>query len=235
MPRPKLSSQKTDLSDHFSHDMIDRSRAIGAQVYDLVRLDIILDRLQPGMQINEQDIGMWLGVSRTPIREAYQRLMNDGLVVTQPKVGSIVAPIDNERVKEGIIIRRALEREVVKLICQTGANLERLEASLALQKVAVSQKNHIEFFKQDEAFHFLLAELAGIPSAWRLAQSVKAHTDRARIRITKNIPVRLNQAYQEHLELIDALNKKDAMLSQSLIGSHIESAFDAQGQSIFKA
>lgn len=230
MPRPKIDAEKNDLSGLFSSDMIDRSSAIGAQVYDLLRLKIILDQLPPGIQINEQDIGKWLGVSRTPVREAYQKLMNDDLVITQPKVGSIVAPIDDGRVKEGIIIRRALEREVVKLICQGDADLARLEPSLALQKVAISQNDHIEFFKQDERFHKLLADIAGLPSAWRLAQSVKAHTDRTRIRMTRNMPSRIGQAHEEHLELITALNEKNVDMAQSMISKHINSVFDALEQ-----
>lgn len=225
MPRPKKSVDKTDLSDLFSEHQIDRSRAIGGQVYELLRLLIILDQLQPGMQINEQDIAQWLGVSRTPVREAYQRLMSDGLVLTQPKVGSVVSPIDQKRIKEGIIIRRALEREVVRLICNNDIDLDRFSANLALQKVAVSQSDAIEFFKQDEAFHFMLAELAGIPTAWRLAQSVKAHIDRARIRITSNLPDRMDQALAEHLELIEALKKKQTDIALNLISQHIEAIF----------
>lgn len=230
MPRPKMDAEKIDLSGLFSSDMIDRSSAIGGQVYDLLRLKIILDELLPGTQINEQDIGKWLGVSRTPVREAYQKLMNDSLVITQPKVGSIVAPIDDDRVKEGIVIRRALEREVVKLICQGNGNLARLEASMALQKVAISQNDHIEFFKQDEHFHMLLADIAGLPSAWRLAQSVKAHTDRARIRITSNMPSRIGQAHAEHLELIAALKDKDVETAKFMMSKHINSVFDALEQ-----
>lgn len=230
MPRPKMDAEKNDLSGLFSSSMINRSSAIGAQVYDLLRLKIILDELPPGTQINEQDIGKWLGVSRTPVREAYQRLMNDGLVVTLPKVSSVVAPIDDDRVKEGIIIRRALEREVVKLICQGNLDLARLEPSLALQKVAISQNDHIEFFKQDEYFHQILADIAGLPSAWRLAQSVKAHTDRTRIRMTRNTPSRIEQAHLEHLELIASLKEKDVDIAQSMISKHINSVFDVLEQ-----
>ncbi|MBO6917539.1 MAG: GntR family transcriptional regulator [Rhizobiaceae bacterium] len=225
MPRPRKSEDKTDLSDLFSEHQIDRSRAIGGQVYELLRLFIILDQLQPGMQINELDIAKWLGVSRTPVREAYQRLMSDGLVITQPKVGSVVSSIDHKRIKEGIIIRRALEREVVRLICENDVDLGRFSANLALQKVAVSQSHHIEFFKQDEVFHLMLADLAGIPTAWKMAQSVKAHIDRARIRVTSNLPDRMDQAFEEHLKLIEALKQKQSNTALDLISQHIEAIF----------
>ena len=225
MPRPKKSEEKTDLSGLFATDQIDRSRAIGGQVYELLRLYIILDRLKPGIQINEQDIAAWLGVSRTPVREAYQRLMSDGLVITQPKVGSVVSSIDHKRIKEGIIIRRALEREVVRLICENDVDLDRFSANLALQKVAVSQSDAIEFFKQDEVFHLMLAELAGIPTAWKMAQSVKAHIDRARIRVTSNLPDRMDQALDEHLKLVDAIKQQQVDVALDIISQHIEAIF----------
>ncbi len=227
MVKLSKNEQAFEIANVLSPNMIDRTRSIGPQIYDLVRLNIILDNLIPGQAINEQDVCGCLGVSRTPMREAYQKLMHDGLIKTISKVGTIVSDIDDARVTEGIIIRRALEREVVKIICTNDCDLSVLEPLVALQSVAVSQKNHIDFFKYDEEFHQLLAKMAGIPSAWRLAQSVKAHTDRARIRLTADLPLRINVAFEEHLKLIEALKSKDAELAQALVSQHINSAFEA--------
>lgn len=206
---------------------IDRSRPIGGQIYEAVRLNIILENLKPREPINEADLAAWFGVSRTPVREAYLRLIEDGLINAQNKVGTIVAPIDEARVREGIIIRRALEREVVKIICEGTADLRPLDKIIALQSVAVSHDDHIEFFRLDEEFHALLAELARLPSAWRLAYSVKAHTDRARIMLTGNMPNRINIAFQEHLSVVDALVARDGETAQVLITKHINSAIEA--------
>lgn len=203
-------------------DEIDRSRPIGVQIYELVRLNIILEVLKPLDPINETDLSAWFGVSRTPVREAYVRLVNDGLVQARNKVGTIVAPIDGARVKEGVIIRRALEREVVKLVCENEVSLKPLDSLIALQSVAVSHDDHITFFKLDEEFHAALADLADLPSAWRLAHSVKAHTDRARIVLTAKSK-RINIAFSQHLELVEALKSRDVELSQALIFKHINS------------
>jgi len=206
---------------------IDRSRPIGGQIYEAVRLNIILENLKPREPINEADLAAWFGVSRTPVRDAYLRLIEDGLINAQYKVGTIVAPIDEARVREGIIIRRALEREVVKIICEGTTDLRSLDKIIALQSVAVSHNDHIEFFRLDEEFHAELAELASLPSAWRLAYSVKAHTDRARIMLTGNMPNRINIAFQEHLGLVEALLARDGELAQALIAKHINSAIEA--------
>lgn len=219
-------SETFEIANALSPDMIDRTRSIGPQIYEQLRLSIILDKLKPGQPINEQDVCDCLGVSRTPMREAYQKLMNDGLIKTISKVGTVVSEINQYRVEEGIIIRRALEREVVKLLCEIDVDFSELEPTLALQSVAVSQKNNIDFFKHDEEFHQQLAQLAGIPSAWRLAQSVKAHTDRMRIRLTADLPLRINKAFEEHIKLIEALKQHDAELAQALVNQHINSAFE---------
>jgi DNA-binding GntR family transcriptional regulator len=128
---------KRDDSPISFRDEIDRSRSIGIQIYEVVCLNIILEVLKPLDPINETDLSAWFGVSRTQVREAYVRLVNDGLIQACNKVGTIVAPIDSARVKEGIIIRRALEREVVKLVCENKVSLKPLDSRLRRTQTAL--------------------------------------------------------------------------------------------------
>lgn len=213
--------------DWASLGMIDRSRPLGPQIYDMLRLAIILEMFQPNDPIYELEVSQALGVSRTPVREAYQRLIEDGLIEARPKSGTTVTAIDGTRVREGIIIRRALERQVVALLSDTKTCIRSLDAVIALQSVAVSHGDHIEFFRQDERFHAELANLAGLPAAWRLAHSVKSHTDRARIMLTGNMPQRINVAFSEHIALTDAIKAGDVELSKALVSKHINSALES--------
>lgn len=230
LSKESRSSEQTHcLSDLAALSEIDRTRPLGPQIYDTIRQAIILEVLKPSKPINEVELSAALGVSRTPIREAYQRLTEDGLIESRPKMGTFVASIDDRRVREGIIIRRALEREVVGLLAVQNADLRPLDTIIALQSVAVSHDDHIAFFQQDERFHAMLAELAGLPAAWRLAHSVKSHTDRARIMLTGNLHKRINVAFNEHLALLDAIKARDPELSKALVSSHINSAFEAVG------
>ena len=228
--RGNTSKQNLTLAeraDFLNPDGLDRTRSIGPQVYELVRLAIILEKLTPGETINETELSEVLDISRTPVREAYQKLIEDGLIQSRAKSGTVVSPIDEARVKEGMIIRRALEREVVGILCASKLELRPLDEILALQSVAVSHGDHIAFFKHDESFHAALAELAGLPSAWRLAHSVKSHTDRARIVLTGNLPNRINVAFNEHLSIVDAIKSNDCEMSRALISKHINSVFEA--------
>jgi len=219
--------QAVSQIDWNSLGVIERSRPLGPQIYELLRLAIILEMFQPNDPINEAELSKALDVSRTPLREAYQKLAEDGLIESRPKSGTTVTEIDDKKVRAGIIIRRALEREVVGLLADDPPDLRTLDAIVALQSVAVSHGDHIEFFRQDERFHAELANLAGLPSAWRLAHSVKSHTDRARIMLTGNLPKRINVAFSEHIALIDAIKSGDAELSKALISKHINSAMEA--------
>lgn len=228
MPRPrKDQSDQPDFSLDFAHMELDRTKPIGPQVYEGVRLAIILSKLPSGARLNEPEVAGYLGVSRTPVREAYLRLVSDGLIQSRPQVGSIVAPPDENRVIEGIIVRRALECEVVQILAQNQPSLESLNPLLALQESAVRTGDPVAFFRADEAFHAELARLAGIPAAWRLAHSVKAHTDRARMQLMSGIENRIGLALGEHRKLIEAIQAGDVEAARETVSFHINSVFDA--------
>ncbi len=230
MPRPKLNrDQETDLATALGNDALDRGHAIAPQIYERIRLAIILSNLPSGSLLIESDLAAHFSVSRTPVREAYIRLSADGLIETRPQVGSVVAPKDDDRVREGAIIRRALESEVVVALAHSGVSLTSLRPTLALQKLAVEDGDVVAFFNADEFFHAELATLAGIPSAWRLAQSVKSHTDRARIELMSGIETRIRVAYDEHLALVELIEQGDVDAARAAIGVHINSVFDIVG------
>jgi DNA-binding GntR family transcriptional regulator len=64
-------------------------------------------------------------------------------------------------------------------------------------------------------------------AAWRLAHSVKSHTDRARIMLIGHKPQRINVAFNEHIALVEAITTGDSELSKALVSKHINSALEA--------
>lgn len=231
MPRPrKDQSDQPDFSLDFADLELDRSKPIGPQLYEAVRLAIILSKLPSGARLNEPELARYLGVSRTPVREAYLRLAGDGLIQSRPQVGSIVAPRDENRVIEGIILRRALECEVVQILARKQPSLDSLNPLLALQESAVRMGDPVAFFRADEAFHAELARLAGIPTAWRLAHSAKAHTDRARMQLMSGIDNRIGLALEEHRKLLRFIQAGDVEAARETVSRHINSVFDAVGK-----
>ena len=93
---------------------IDRRRSVPPQVYEVLREKILTVQLKPGESINERWLADWLGVSRTPIREAINRLSANGLIAIVPNVGTSVSLINVARVKEFNLIRTSLELMIVR-------------------------------------------------------------------------------------------------------------------------
>src|SRR5260370_24239392 len=93
---------------------IDRRRSVPPQVYELLREKILSVQLKPGESINEGWLADWLGVSRTPIGEAINRLAANSLIAIVPNVGTSVALINVEKVKEFNYIRTSLESLIVR-------------------------------------------------------------------------------------------------------------------------
>ncbi len=100
----------------------DRRRQVSDQVYEALKKAIVSLRLPPGTSISENRICRQIGVSRTPVRSAIIRLVEDGLIEVFPQKGSFVAPIKLSAVRNNHFIRKALELAVLQ---RSGAGLER--------------------------------------------------------------------------------------------------------------
>jgi DNA-binding GntR family transcriptional regulator len=206
---------------------IDYTAPMAPQIYEILRHAIIENRIAPGAPIYEAKLAEVLGVSRTPLRSALQQLAKENLIETRPQVGSIVAPVDERKIFSAVFCRSALETAVIRrLTTIRDADLSRLNRILALQAECTSRDDYVAFFEFDEEFHALLAELAGVPEAWRLVLANKSHVDRARLHLQSAIPGRAAAAYEEHLMIVNAVRAGDAELAAQLMDRHITSALD---------
>ena len=93
---------------------LDKNTPVTAQVYSHLRNLILRLHLKPGEALSEQELSVKLGLSRTPVREAFIRLAEEGLVDVYPQRGTLVAPIRIAEVKEAHFIRRLLEFAIVR-------------------------------------------------------------------------------------------------------------------------
>lgn len=227
----KVTSTRKAVEDIYvealSEVSIDFSQPMAPQIYAAVRRIIVHNRLAPGTPIYEARFAEILGVSRTPLRLALHQLAKEGLVETRPQVGSIVAPIDRQRILAAVFCRSALETAVVRRLASLPSlDINALEALLDRQREFSARGDYEGFFEADEKFHALLARSAGVPEAWELVLSSKTHVDRARLRLQSTIPGRSALAYKEHLAIIEAIRAQDADLAADRMDSHIRSALD---------
>lgn len=229
MPRIKSTSEDFDLSKSLAGLSIDRERSIGPQMYVQLRNRIINNQLPAGARIHENELAEICAVSRTPLRAALQRLVNEGLILTRPQVGSVVAPRDEIRTREALFIRSAIEQQVAARLAETGFDEAALQPVLARQEAAADIDDYASFFVADEEFHATLAASAGVPNAWQLVQSVKAHVDRERLNLMSSIPGRSRRAFDEHMRLLKAIRARDPEEARKIMREHIESVLEALG------
>ena len=98
--------------------MTENKTTLTDAVHDLLRKAIIEQALKPGMRLPEDTVGDQFGVSRTIVRHALVRLEHEGLVVTRRNRGAFVAEPTRDEAKHVFEVRRCLENDVIRILCQ---------------------------------------------------------------------------------------------------------------------
>ena len=185
-----------------------------------LREDIVSLRLKPGDPISEKEVAARYGVSRTPVREAIQRLADERLVEIFPQSGTFVARIPYGDLPEAMVIRKALETASVRLATEkaTRSQLLALATIVEQQREAAEATDRGAFHRADEAFHAKIAEISGFPGIWRQVLQVKVQVDRYR-RLTLSQEGRMAQVIADHERIlagITAGNPQDAEIGMAL-------------------
>lgn len=227
MPRVSSEIDRFDPGPALDDIEIDRSRSITPQIYEALRTRIIDNRLPPGVSLSESEIARFCDISRTPLRAALQQLAGEGLIIVRPQVGSVVAPHDEARLREAVFLRCAIEEAVVRRLAETGIDERELAPILAAQEDAGRRDDYMSFFRHDERFHEALARMAGVPNAWHVVQSVKAHVDRRRLRLMSSIRGRSMMAYRDHVALLERIRAHDPEGAARVMRAHVDSVFEA--------
>ena len=155
---------------------------MGTRVFDAVRAAIVQLRFRPGNLLSEADVARQLGVSRQPVREAFIKLAEIGLVDVKPQRGTFVKLISIRQVQDVRFIREAIEVAVVRKAAHEAspARIAQLHELLEGQRKAGEAADNSEFLRLDEAFHQALAHSVGTDYAWRVLENLKAQMDRVR-------------------------------------------------------
>lgn len=192
------------------------------QLTRALREAIVTMRLRPGEMISEQEIATRYGVSRSPVREAFIRLGDAGLLKIRPQRGTLVVKISQIAVENARFIREAIECAVVRDAARRADKTDRtaLGESLERQRAAAEARDGAAVFALDEEFHRLLAGIAGRPAAWDVVEEVKAQMDRVRfIDMSQAIPMSIVVAH--HTTIAEAVTAGDAAAAERAMRAHL--------------
>lgn len=196
------------------------SGRISDSVYEELTEAIRNLQLLPGSPISEPAIAEWLGVSRSPVREAIARLVDLGLVTVKRRVGSYVSPIFLKEVEEASFIRSALETSAFKLaIRDSQPDTTEIQRLVDMNKAAIERDDFDGFFQTDEMLHQNVFELAGMGRIWDMVRRAKVQLDRLR-RLSLPRVIKNPLLVTEHQLIVDCLRNRDEKGGVEVIEHH---------------
>jgi DNA-binding GntR family transcriptional regulator len=204
-----------------------RGRARG-QVYTGLRDAIVSGDLEPGRQLSENELAEWIGVSRTPIREALIRLHDDRLVEIVPQLGTFVSRISASAVEDAQFVREALECAAVRLAAERAdrSDLKALDAIVSRQQDVSDAGDFDRFYVLDGEFHGALCEMSGHGIAWALGQRANGHLNRVR-RLSLPQPRYLGEMVAEHRLVVEAVRRSDPDAAEIALRHHLRMVLSA--------
>jgi DNA-binding GntR family transcriptional regulator len=190
------------------------------ELYEQLKQMAVLYTIRPGARVNELELAERFAVSRTPLREALNRLVAENLLSFIPNRGFYVRELDRQDVFDLYELRRSIESAAV-LLAVARASDKDIKSLRKFWKDALKLKNSIsteELVSKDEEFHVRLVALSGNNEMVRSMYSINA-----RIHFVRWIDLeeRGHDAFAEHLDMLDAIEARDLHRCRELIETHI--------------
>jgi DNA-binding GntR family transcriptional regulator len=201
---------------------IDENEAIAPQVVRALREAIVRIELPPGAVMSEADIARRFGVSRQPVREAFIKLSEAGLLAIRPQRGTQVLRISVEEVMNARFVREAVEAAVAREAAEMrpAGLAARLATLVAQQEQAAAAEDAQLFLRLDEAFHRAMAEGIGRGFAWSVLEGIKAQMDRVRF-LSFEGATPLPEIIRQHRDIIRAIEAGDPVRAEAAMRRHL--------------
>lgn len=184
-----------------------------------LRSAIMYGVLAPGTQLGESELAARFAVSRGPLREAMQRLVQEGLLRGERHRGLFVIDLSASDVRDIYLARLAIERMACQLIMagNRGEAVARLSEALA-KLLTAGDRNAMS--DADQAFHQTLVSCSGNTRLERMAQTLLVETRMCLAALQKHYP-EPGELIAEHQALVNAISDGDEQLLLTLIESHM--------------
>ena len=199
---------------------IERRTTIDA-VYDELYEEIASLRLLPGAKLSEADIARQFGVSRQPVRDAFTRLENKGLLLIRPQKATVVRGFSMKQIANARFVRVAVELEVLRAACAIwdDERAARLQQNLDEQKAVVSSGDGAAFHSLDYTFHKMICDLSGHPLAFGTIEECKQSIDRLCV-LSLDRRDEAATLVQDHEDIARSLRNRDADAASSAARRH---------------
>jgi DNA-binding GntR family transcriptional regulator len=198
-----------------------RMSRLSEQLREAIEEEVATGQLLPGTHLDETELASRFGVSRTPIREALSQLAGEGLVEMRPRRG-VVAQASAQRLVEMFEVMAELEAMCARLAVRriTEEELQAVEALHEACRTAAGQRDPDAYFYANEAFHHALYSAGHnvFLSEQALALQRKLRPYR---RLQLRVRDRMQNSFQEHQDIVDALRAGDTERAVASVRAHV--------------
>ncbi|WP_051218187.1 GntR family transcriptional regulator [Nocardioides insulae] len=195
-----------------------------ARAYEHTKLAILRGVLAPGAAISEGSICADLGVSRTPVHEAFLRLAAEGWLSLESRKGAVVRPLSPSEAEDVLQMREAVEASAAARAIADGRIADVLPALRELierQVPTVGAKDVDTFVELDEAFHLGVVRASGNPIAVHFSEYIRDRQQRLRHQLIRVRTEQMGPALEHHRLLADALEAGDPAGYAATLHEHV--------------
>jgi DNA-binding GntR family transcriptional regulator len=200
-------------------------KPIRDEVFTSLRNAILSGHFKPGERLVEKDLAEQLDISRTPIREALRKLELEGLVAYEPRKGVVVVGVSSEDALEIYLIRAVLEGLAAKLAAnkRSEGELSKLKKLLSEMQECIQKDKINKLTTLHANFHNFIAEVSKSPRLYHMIISLHEYVKNF-AEIPCYLPGRLHRGWEEHKEIVDAIDDGNDKKAEYAARNHIMQA-----------
>lgn len=209
---------KQEVTDKYS---------LRGRVFNKVRQDILSGKYKENDELKEIAIGEELGVSRTPVREAFRQLELEGLIKIIPNKGAYVTGITASDVKDIYMIRSRLEGLCAAWACEhiTKEQIEEMEENIYLAKFHAERGHFEQMSELDSRFHEIMYEACNSKMLENLLRDFHQYVQRVRKKTLSTVE-RSVASNSEHAAIMEAIKENNPEKADMLATLHIHNAYE---------
>lgn len=196
------------------------------RAYAWVKERLLDGRFAGGTLLSENDISQRLGISRTPVRQAFVQLESERLLDLYPRRGALVVPVAASEADDVLEARLLIEQHCARRVAGMGLSPAGvLRASIAEQEQALAVGG-AGFARADREFHRAIVAANGNELLTRQFDTLRDRHQRIAATTVARDPTRIARFIREHREIVTALERGDSERAAESLASHLVGAHD---------
>ncbi|HEY2657797.1 MAG TPA: GntR family transcriptional regulator [Solirubrobacteraceae bacterium] len=198
----------------------------GARAYRYVKERLLDGRYPGGMLLSENQVARELGISRTPVSQAFVQLGAEELLDLYPRRGALVRPVSSSEADDVLEARLLIETHCVRRVAAMGPALAAVLLEAVARQERALQDGGAGFTVADREFHLAIVAANRNPILVRQYDELRDRHQRITATLVARDPARAAQFIAEHREIAEAIERRDAEQAVRLVDAHLRGAYE---------